>query len=291
MATDPPDATSAAAASPGAVPAPAGAAPPGGPPDGAAPDGAAPVAAGLPGASPEESAFAAVVAGRLAELPGVTAVSVGGSRAAGTQRPDSDWDFAVYYRAGFDPADLRAVGWPGAVSEIGGWGGGVMNGGGWMEVDGRRVDVIYRDLGEVEHHLAEAREGRFHVENLLGYLAGVPTYLVVAELAGHLVLHGDLPRPEYPRALREAAPVQWFGRARFSLDYGRSAYAVRSQALAATGAAARAAAETAHGVLAARGEWVVNEKRILARAGLQGLDGFFDDFDRVDAALREVMVG
>jgi hypothetical protein len=119
----------------------------------------------------------------------------------------------------------------------------------------------------------------------------VPTYLVVAELAGHRVLHGDLPRPEYPDALRAAAPAQWFGRARFSLDYGRGAYAVTGQALAAAGAAARAAAETAHGILAARGEWVVNEKRILARAGLRGLHAHAHDFGRVDAALRAAMVG
>jgi predicted nucleotidyltransferase len=235
--------------------------------------------------------FAGQVADRLADLPGVSAVALGGSRANGTHRPDSDWDFAIYYRGRFDPADLRAVGWPGEVSELGGWGGGIMNGGGWMEVDGERVDVIYRDLDEVEHHLAEARAGRFRIENLLGYLAGVPTYLVVAELAGHRVLHGDLPRPEYPDALREAAPAQWFGRARFSLDYGRTAYAVHGQALAATGAAARAAAETAHGILAARGEWVVNEKRILGRAGLRGLDAVAHDFDRVEAALRAAMLG
>ena len=34
----------------------------------------------------------------LAVLPGVQAVSLGSSRAAGTAGPDSDRDFAVYYR-------------------------------------------------------------------------------------------------------------------------------------------------------------------------------------------------
>ena len=55
--------------------------------------------------------FCAEAARRLAELPGVLAVSLGGSRAAGTARPDSDWDFAVYYRgSGFDPESLRSLG-------------------------------------------------------------------------------------------------------------------------------------------------------------------------------------
>jgi predicted nucleotidyltransferase len=245
----------------------------------------------LPGAAPDDAVFAAAVAGRLADLPGVTAVSLGGSRAHGTYGPGSDWDFAIYYRGHFDPDDLRAVGWPGEVSEVGGWGRGVMNGGGWMQVDGRRVDVIYRDLDNVEFHVAEARAGRFAVENLLGYLAGVPTYVVVAELAGHLVLHGDLPRPAYPDALRKSASTQWFDRARFSLDYGRRAYAVTGKTLAAAGAAARAAAETAHGLLAARGEWVVNEKRLLDRAGLRGLDAYATDFDRVESTLRAALIG
>ena len=76
--------------------------------------------------------FADYIASRLAGLPGVAAVSLGGSRASGTSLPDSDWDFAVYYRGRFDPDDLGALGWPGEVSAIGGWGGGVFNGGAWL---------------------------------------------------------------------------------------------------------------------------------------------------------------
>ncbi|WP_229796242.1 nucleotidyltransferase domain-containing protein [Saccharothrix coeruleofusca] len=64
------------------------------------------------------------VADRLAALPGVRAVALGGSRAQGTHREDSDWDLAVCYRGGFDPRALRDVGCPGEVSQIGGWGGG-----------------------------------------------------------------------------------------------------------------------------------------------------------------------
>ncbi len=64
--------------------------------------------------------FADYIASRLASLPGVLAVSLGGSRARGANRPDSDWDFAVYYRGRFDPGDLRALGWPGEASAIGG---------------------------------------------------------------------------------------------------------------------------------------------------------------------------
>ncbi|MBB4920167.1 nucleotidyltransferase domain-containing protein [Streptosporangium saharense] len=212
------------------------------------------------------------VADRLAGLPAVQAVTLGGSRAQGTHAADSDWDLAIYYRGGFDPADLRAVGWPGEVSEIGGWGGGVFNGGAWFTIDGRRVDVHYRDLDVVEHEIAEARQGRFRWEPLMFHLAGIPSYLVVAELATNRVLRGSLPRPEYPRALREAAPPVWRGRATMTLRYAEASYAPRGQVTEVAGALATAAMNTAHAVLAARGEWVTNEKRLLRQAGLRDLD-------------------
>lgn len=216
--------------------------------------------------------FAEHVANVLADLPAVQAVSLGGSRAQGTHRPDSDWDFSLYYRGDFDPADLRAVGWAGDVSEIGGWSEGVFNGGAWLTIDGRPVDVHYRDLDVVEHQLAEARAGRFDIEPLLFHLAGIPTYLVVGELAINRVLHGEPPRPEYPAALREAAPAKWWGAAHLVLTYARINHAPHGRLAESAGAIAQAALQTAHAVLAARGEWVTNEKTLLARAGLRGID-------------------
>jgi hypothetical protein len=219
-----------------------------------------------------DGAFCGYVADRLAGLPGVLAVALGGSRAAGTSRPDSDWDFAVYYRGEFCPDSLRALGWPGEVFEIGGWGGGVFNGGAWLQVDGRKTDVHYRDLDDVEHQLAEARAGRFGVEKLLFYLAGVPTYVLLAELAVNTVLRGDLPSPAYPDALRAAAPPRWWGDAQATLAYGRDAYAARGRLAETAGTIATAACQAAHAVLAATGQWVSNEKALLDRAGLRGVD-------------------
>ncbi|KOG32089.1 nucleotidyltransferase domain-containing protein [Streptomyces resistomycificus] len=213
-------------------------------------------------------------ADRLAGLPAVRAVALGGSRAQGTEGPDSDWDLAVYYRGPFDPADLRAVGWDGEVSEVGGWGGGVFNGGAWLTIDGRRVDVHYRDLDVVEHELAQAEEGHFRVEPLLFHLAGIPSYLVVAELAINRVLRGELPQPaSYPDKLRVAAAERWRGTALATLGYARSHHAPAARLTEVAGAIATAAVQAGHGVLAARGEWVTNEKRLLERAGLRSVDG------------------
>ncbi|MGI5425106.1 nucleotidyltransferase domain-containing protein [Streptomyces sp. CA-179760] len=220
-----------------------------------------------------DQAFLDTTADRLAALPTVEAVTLGGSRAQGTERPDSDWDLAVYYRGAFDPADLRAVGWQGEVSEIGAWGGGVFNGGAWLTIDGRRVDVHYRDLDVVEHERAEAEAGRFRVEPLMFHLAGIPTYLLVAELAINRVLRGELPCPaSYPHALRERAPGHWYGMATATLAYAKAGHAPKGAVAQTAGAIALAATQTAHAVLAARGEWVTNEKGLVARAGLGEAD-------------------
>ncbi|MFJ9003368.1 nucleotidyltransferase family protein [Streptomyces canus] len=218
--------------------------------------------------------FLDTTADRLAALPGVRAVALGGSRAQGTARPDSDWDLAVYYRGAFDPADLRAVGWEGEVSEIGGWGGGVFNGGAWLTIDERRVDVHYRDLDVVERELAEAEEGRFRVEPLLFHLAGIPTYLIVAELAINHVLRGDLPRPAtYPPKLRASAAARWRDTAHLTLAYAGANHAPAGRLTETAGALATSAVQMGHSVLAGRGEWVTNEKGLLERAGLRGVDG------------------
>lgn len=229
----------------------------------------------------DDLVFVDHVADHLAALPGVLAVTLGGSRATGTHGPSSDWDFAVYYREHFDPDDLGNIGWQGTVSEIGGWGGGVFNGGAWLEIDGRSVDIHYRNLDVVEHELAEAQHGRFHIEPLMFHLAGIPSYLVVAELGINRVLRGDVPQPEYPQVLRRNAPSAWMDRAHLTLGYGRLTEPADAPAISA--------AMAAHAVLAARGEWVTNEKRLLERAGLRHMDELIFGLHREPPVLGETI--
>jgi hypothetical protein len=233
---------------------------------------------------------------RLAKVDGVVAIVLGGSRATGTAKPDSDWDFGVYYRGHLDTPAIRGVGWEGQVFEPGDWGGGVFNGGAWLQIDGRRVDLIYRDLDDVERRIAEAEQGRFSREFLAFYIAGIPTYVVVGELSCNRVLHGHLPRPEYPEALSKEATERWHDSALMTLDFGRRAYAVRGDVVGAAGSLARAIFEEAHSRLAARKEWVLNEKGLAERAGFAHLfttvaalgttpDELASAFDAVEAAL------
>ncbi|WP_204249308.1 nucleotidyltransferase domain-containing protein [Frondihabitans sp. PAMC 28766] len=211
-----------------------------------------------------------VVADALVALPGARAVALGGSRAQGTNRPDSDWDVAVYYRGGFDPQGVRDLGWPGQLSEIGGW-GRVFNGGGKLSVDGQVIDVHYRDLDLVDAIHDNAVRGEFTIEPLLFHQAGLPSYILLAELGIDTTLRGQLPEWGYPPALRASAPPIWWGNAVNTLEYA-DAHARHGRVAQCAGLLSEAACHAAHAILAHRGEWVTNEKQLLTAAGLRGID-------------------
>ncbi|MFT4037231.1 MAG: nucleotidyltransferase domain-containing protein [Thermomicrobiales bacterium] len=203
---------------------------------------------------------------RVARVPGVKAVTLGGSRARGMARPDSDWDFGLYYRGSIDTEAIRALGYPGQVVEPGEW-GRIVNGGAWLEVDGERVDLLYRDLDVVEHWIEESNAGRFEIDFVAGHITGLPTYTLAGELAMGTVLRGNVPRPSFTAELRRTAPPRWEGEAAFSLMVAE-AHADRGEATGVAGLLARAVLASAHARLATRGAWALNEKGIIARAGL-----------------------
>ena len=206
------------------------------------------------------------LADRLAAIPGVVAVTLGGSRATGTAVKDSDWDFGLYYRGGLDSADIVALGWPGRVFAPGEW-GAIVNGGAWLTVDEVKVDLIYRDLDVVMHWTEAAENGQFEIQREVGYVAGIATYVLAGELALGRVLAGDLPRPEFPPRLRQTAPVVWFRLAAGALHFAQ-VHAEREDRVACLANLCQAVLATAQGRLAAAGEWALNEKRIVERAGL-----------------------
>src|SRR5262245_738211 len=94
------------------------------------------------------------LAQRLAATRGVVAVVLGGSRARGDTGPDSDVDLGLYYdpERPLDVPALRRLaaevddrGAPEAITEPGEWGPWI-NGGAWLQVEGHRVDWLYKDL-------------------------------------------------------------------------------------------------------------------------------------------------
>ena len=218
------------------------------------------------------------LAARLAAVPGVVAVTLGGSRATNTAVEGSDWDFGLYYRGRLDPADIVALGWPGRVFAPGEW-GRVVNGGAWLNINGTKVDLIYRDLDEVLRWTAAAGDGQFEIHREVGYVAGIATYVLAGELALGRVLSGDLPRPGFPPKLRNTAPVAWFRLAAGALHFAE-VHARRQDGVACLANLCQAVLAAAQGRLAAAGEWVLNEKRLIERAGLGGVQGLLGQPDQ-----------
>jgi predicted nucleotidyltransferase len=219
-----------------------------------------------------DPAFVDYVADALASLPGVEGVALGGSRAQGAHRPTSDWDFGLYYRGAFDPDSVRRLGWPGELSDLGGW-GRVFNGGGAVTLDSRAIDIHYRDLALIDTIHEDACRGVFTIEPLLFHQAGLPSYILLAELGVNTILRGPLPQWGYPEALRTSAPEIWWHHADLTLYYAKEGHARRGRVAQCAGLLSEAACHTAHAILAHRGEWVTNEKRLLSKAGLGEIDG------------------
>jgi hypothetical protein len=207
----------------------------------------------------------------LEGVAGVRAVVLGGSRALGTADEGSDWDLGVYYQG---PLDLRALTRWGQFHPPGSW-GRIMNGGAWLTLGRLRVDVILRDLDVVERWSDCTRRGEFEIDSLLGYLAGVPTYSLLAERSVARILRGSLSEVgPFPARLAEVAPERWRFCRRFTIEHARSR-AKRGDLVGTVGQTAKAVIEEAHACLSEQHRWVLNEKRIVAHAGLDIVDRAF----------------
>lgn len=225
------------------------------------------------------------VAERLAGVDGVVAVALGGSRARGTHRPDSDIDLGLYYRGRPDVDALRELaaevsGTPTEVTEPGGWGPWV-NGGGWLTVGEWRVDWIYRDLDRVERIWDDCREGRYELAVQPGHPLGFYSHTYAGEVSLCKVLAdpvGELTRlceatADYPPALR-AALLDGLWEADFITAAAR--YGAKGTDPAYTaGCLFRAVGVLCHAIHGHAGRWLINEKGMVAASGALGV---LDDF-------------
>jgi predicted nucleotidyltransferase len=216
------------------------------------------------------------VATRLATVPGVVGVVLGGSRARGTHSPDSDYDLGVYYRGRLDTERLgalaREVAGPTArVTEPGEWGPWV-DGGGWLTIDGAAVDWIYRDVDRVRQAWRDAEQGRYAFHSQAGHPLGVPDFAYVGELVLGVLLadpSGDLAAlrtraSAYPSALADAL-VSGLWEADFLIGVARKATR-RADSAYVAGCLFRLIGVCAHALHGAARRWLVNEKGAVASA-------------------------
>jgi hypothetical protein len=98
-------------------------------------------------------------------------------------------------------------------------------------------------------------------------VAGVPTYTMPGELAINKVLAGELPEPAFPEGLRESAPPRWLHLSRGALKSARQ-HDRNGDPIPRDANLAVAVLGLAHAKCCKEGVWVLNEKRLVARAGL-----------------------
>lgn len=217
------------------------------------------------------------LAEQLAEVRGIGAVALGGSRARGEHTAGSDVDLGLYYRPPLDVRALEALAKQVAAADArvtapGDWGPWV-DGGAWLRIDGVAVDWLYRDLDRVQRSIIDAREGRFAWHFQVGHPLGVPDFLYAGEVALAKVLvdpSGDLRALQeaartYPPKLRDAV-VSGLWEAGFSLQNGQKAVS-RSDSAYVCGCLFRAILLCAHALHANAGRWLINEKGAVSAAG------------------------
>jgi hypothetical protein len=232
------------------------------------------------------------LAGRLVEVGGVVAVALGGSRARGTNRPDSDWDVGIYYRQRLDIDGLRAVaaraGLAGDLTGLGHWGPWV-NGGGWLRDGDHRVDFLYRDFDRAAGIAADCRAGQYEI----GVQAGHPLGFYSHTYAGEVALCQVLADPagslaalqaetaQYPALLGEAL-VRGAWEAEFLIEN-----AGKGDATYLAGCLFRAVGVLVQAMHGKAGRWLLNEKGMVESAGRlpDAPDGFTGRVNRLLGAV------
>jgi predicted nucleotidyltransferase len=217
----------------------------------------------------------------LAEVAGVAAIALGGSRARGTAAETSDHDIALYF-SDAQPLDTRRllqvlrtlVDAPDSaeVTPVGAWGPWIV-GGAWLTVDGRKVDLLYRDLDAVARVIEACRDGNISMHYQPGHPHGFCSAIWMGEVAlcrplrdEERVLAGLKEKTApYPKQLGDALIRRFQWEILFAIENAELAIA-RGEQTHIAGCAYRALACTAQVLFAANARYLINEKGALQEA-------------------------
>ncbi|WP_407192834.1 nucleotidyltransferase domain-containing protein [Bradyrhizobium sp. STM 3566] len=217
----------------------------------------------------------------LADVPGVQAVVLGGSRARGSAHAASDYDIGLYFKtaipldtervlaAAKDIADDPATT---TVTPVGEWGQWIV-GGAWLSVEGRKVDLLYRDADAVEAVMESCCAGVVTMDYQPGHPHGFCSAIWMGEIAYCQPLHdpnGVIARLKsialpYPPALRAALIRRFQWEISFGVENAELA-AARGEQTHVVGCLYRSLACIAQVLFALNQRYLINEKGALQEA-------------------------
>ncbi len=221
------------------------------------------------------------IVARLQTVTGVEAIVLGGSRAQGMHTPTSDIDLGLYYHPAvvLDVSALTRLARElddthraGLMTEIGGWGPWI-NGGGWLTIKTLPVDLLYRDLANVERVVADCRNGRLELAYQPGHPHAFVSAIYLAEIAlcqplwdpHHTVAALKSHARPYPHQLKHALITTFAWEADFSLKVAHKSVA-RGDVAYAAGCCFRCVACLAQTLFALNEHYWMNEKGAVALA-------------------------
>ena len=217
----------------------------------------------------------------LADVPGINAIVLGGSRARGTATENSDYDFGLYYSAAKQldtdrllEAVRNLVDEPGAaeVTPVGEWGHWIV-GGAWLSIAGRKVDLLYRSSDAVAQVIHSCRTGLVRMDYQPGHPHGFCSAIWMGEVAlcqpvydprGTIAELKKIASP-YPEALRDAMIRRFQWEILFSIENGEVA-AARDEQTHIAGCTYRALACVGQVLFALNRRYLINEKAALQEA-------------------------
>ncbi|MCK1741582.1 nucleotidyltransferase domain-containing protein [Bradyrhizobium sp. 139] len=217
----------------------------------------------------------------FAEVPGVAAIVLGGSRARGSAQPSSDHDIGLYFSAAGpldtdrllaatkeiadDPAAT-------AVTPVGEWGPWIV-GGAWLSVEGRKVDLLYRNADAVVAVMESCRSGVVTMDYQPGHPHGFCSAIWMGEIAYCQPMHDpqaliarlkSIALP-YPRPLRAALIQRFQWEVLFGIENAEIAI-MHDERTHIAGCAYRSLACVAQVLFALNDRYLINEKGALQEA-------------------------
>jgi hypothetical protein len=211
----------------------------------------------------------------LCLTPNLAAIVLGGSHARGTHHPNSDLDIGLVYRPSepFTIGDIRAIAQKfsaksaaNLVTDFHEWGPWI-NGGAWIYNDICKIDLLYRDLEQLETTVREAHAGIWRHDFDQQPPFGFRSVIYLGELAccvplydpAGLIAQLKAEIKTYPEALKRRIIGDCLWGVQFTLFFARD-FAARADIVNSAGCMTRIAHYFTQALFALNDTYFINDK-------------------------------